>query len=86
MSLAKFQLSFQMLYGPQNCGLNVHNIGCHLVQYVRHHGPLSAWSCFGFEDINGFLIISSHGTDVSIQLLSTLFARKQLCRGEENIQ
>ncbi|KAH3894571.1 hypothetical protein DPMN_018728 [Dreissena polymorpha] len=87
MSLAKFQLSFETLYGPQNCGLNVHNIGCHLAQYVQHHGPLWAWSCFGFEDLNGFLIKSSHGTgDVSTQLLSTLFARKQLCREVENIQ
>ncbi|KAH3784411.1 uncharacterized protein LOC127841683 [Dreissena polymorpha] len=87
LTLAKFQISFQTLYGPQNCGLNIHNIGCHLVQYVRKHGPLWAWSCFGFEDLNGYLIKSSHGTgDVSKQLLSTLFARKQLSAEVDNIK
>jgi len=69
MSLAKFQISFQHLYGPENCGLNVHNIGCHLADYVRRHGPLWAWSCFGFEDVNGIMLKSAHGTgDVSRNL------------------
>ena len=81
MSLAKFQISFQHLYGPENCGLNVHNIGCHLADYVRRHGPLWAWSCFGFEDVNGIMLKSAHGTgDVSRNLLSTMFAHKQLCK------
>ena len=56
MFLAKFQ------YGPENCSLNVQNIGCHLADYVRRHGPLWAWSCFWFEYMNGMMLKSAHGT------------------------
>ena len=53
-------------------GLNIHNIGCHLVDFVRRWGPLYCWSAFGFEDINGQLVKTTHGTgDVKLQLLRT---------------
>lgn len=79
LNLAKFQISFENLYGVSNCGLNVHNIGCHVAHYARLHGPLWGWSCFAFEDMNGILLRSAHGTgNVSRQLLQTLLVEKKL--------
>ena len=48
--------------GAGSCGLNVHNAGAHLVDYVKGWGPLWAWSTFGFEDMNGTLMDFCHGT------------------------
>ena len=68
--LDEFYEKFAPLYGQSNCGLNIHNIGFHLTDYVRCWGPLYCWSAFGFEDINGQLLNSAHGTgDVTLQLL-----------------
>jgi len=60
--LERFYEDFCQLYGEGSCGLNVHNIGCHLVYYVRLWGPLFCWSCFGFEDSNADLLNAVHGT------------------------
>ncbi|PFX13893.1 hypothetical protein AWC38_SpisGene21989 [Stylophora pistillata] len=60
--LFSFYRDHQVLYGDSNCSLNVHNIGAHLVTYVQAWGPLWAWSCFPFEDLNGALLESVHGT------------------------
>lgn len=60
--LKEFYSDFAKLYGEGSCGLNVHNIGSHLVEYVRMWGPLFCWSCFGFEDCNADLLNSAHGT------------------------
>lgn len=66
--LESFYEQFADLYGEGSCGLNVHNIGAHLVFYVRLWGPLWAWSCFAFEDWNAALLQSVHGTgDVTRQ-------------------
>lgn len=66
--LESFYKAFAELYGDGSCGLNVHNIGAHLVFYVRLWGPLWAWSCFTFEDWNAALLQSVHGTgDVTKQ-------------------
>ena len=68
--LDSFYEQFARLYGEGSCGLNVHNIGAHLVFYVRMWGPLWAWSCFPFEDWNAALLQSVHGTgDVTKQCL-----------------
>ncbi len=68
--LDSFYKGFADLYGKGSCGLNVHNIGAHLVFYVRMFGPLWAWSCFAFEDWNAALLQSVHGTgDVTMQCL-----------------
>ena len=48
--------------GDGSCGLNVHNSGAHLVEYVEGWGPLWAWSTFGFEDMNGTIMDLTHGT------------------------
>ena len=62
MLLDLFYQQFQQLYGDGSCGLNVHNLGAHLVDFVRMWGPIWAWSCFSFEDINSMVLKSAHGT------------------------
>lgn len=65
-----FYEQFSTLYGQGSCGLNVHNIGAHMVFYVRMWGPLWSWSCFAFEDWNAAILKSVHGTgDVTKQCL-----------------
>ena len=50
--------------------MNVHNIGAHLVFYVRQWGPIFACIFLGFEDWNAALLQSVHGTkDVTRQIL-----------------
>ena len=72
LMLNQFYAQFADLYGNSCSGLNIHNIGCHLVDFVRRWGPLYCWSAFGFEDINGQLVKTTHGTgDVKLQLLHT---------------
>lgn len=66
--------------------LNLHNIGEHLSSYVRKLGPLWAWSCFPFEDMNGSLLEQVHGTgNVCLQILWTLQAQKRLAVDSEFI-
>ena len=60
--LTEFYKMYNDLYPDSSCGLNIHNIGDHLVQYVERWGPLWAWSCFCFEDSNAMLLQSVHGT------------------------
>lgn len=60
--LSKFFQDCCDLYPQGNCGLNVHNIGFHYVDYVQLLGPLWAWSCFPFEDCNSMITKSVHGT------------------------
>ncbi|KAH3894855.1 hypothetical protein DPMN_019014 [Dreissena polymorpha] len=75
----KFQITFENLYGVEHCGLNIHNIGVHLSNYARLHGPLWGWSCFAFEDMNGTLLKSAHGTgNVCRQLMQTMLVQKKL--------
>ena len=85
--LGQFYSTFEQLYGTKNCGLNIHNIGAHLVDYVAMHGPLWAWSCFPFEDMNGLLVKSAHGTgDVCRQLLCLMKSKKKLLVEADNIE
>jgi hypothetical protein len=68
--LSKFFRDFCDLYPEGNCGLNVHNIGFHYVDYVRLLGPLWAWSCFPFEDCNSMITKSVHGTgNITLQIM-----------------
>ena len=57
----QFYAQFADLYDAAYSGLNIHNIGCHLVDFVRKWGPLYCWSAFRFEDINGHLVKTAHG-------------------------
>ena len=47
--------------GEGSCGLNFHNLS-HLVKYVKAWGLLWAWSCFGFENMNGEVLKLVHST------------------------
>ena len=77
--LSTFYKDHQLLYGDGNCSLNVHNVGAHLATYVQSWGPLWAWSCFPFEDLNGALLESVHGTGNQCrQLIWMLYAQNSL--------
>ncbi|XP_021372025.1 uncharacterized protein LOC110462399 [Mizuhopecten yessoensis] len=65
--LDQFYGSFQQLYGDGSCGLNVHNTGMHLYEYVKLWGPLWAFSCFPFEDVNAMLLQAVHGTGIVLK-------------------
>ena len=44
----------------------------HLTFFVQLFGPLSVYSCFGFEALNGFLAPMIHGTQhISSQVIQT---------------
>jgi hypothetical protein len=76
--LNEFYISFEIHYGRSYCDMNVHNIGCHLVDYVRQHGPMWGWSYFPFEDMNGLLVRSTHGTgQVCKKLLNYLLTHNK---------
>jgi len=57
----RFVREFSELYGQQHSTINVHGL-LHLPNCVRRLGPLWAYSCFPFEDLNGRLLRSIHGT------------------------
>ncbi|CAC5407048.1 unnamed protein product [Mytilus coruscus] len=63
-------VDFAILYGEGSSGLNVSNIGQHLVFYVQHWGPIFAWSYFGFKSANANILSFAHGNkDVTKQIL-----------------
>lgn len=77
--LSEFYREFGNLNGTNNCTLNLHNVGCHLTTNDRKFGPLWAWSCFQFEDINDSILDSVHGTgDVCLQIMWMVQAQKRL--------
>jgi len=57
-----FYEQFSQLYLPGSSGLNVHNIGRHLTEYVRKLGPLWSWNCFPFKDSNSMILKTVHET------------------------
>ncbi|XP_070537055.1 uncharacterized protein [Ptychodera flava] len=95
--LDSFYKQYADLYKEGSCGLNVHNIGAHIVFYVRMWGPLWAWSCFPFEDWNAAVLQSVHGTgDVKKQILQMRenelklscvdLSRLQACKGKSYLK
>ncbi|WAQ98464.1 LOW QUALITY PROTEIN: hypothetical protein MAR_022837, partial [Mya arenaria] len=60
--LDKFYKVASALYGPGSCGLNIHNVGIHVAQFVSYWGPIWCWSCFPFEDCNAAVLQTVHGT------------------------
>ena len=84
MVLTSFYQQFEVLYGKNNCTLNIHV--SHLTQYVKQLGPLWAYSCFPFEDMNGTLIKLVHGTgDVRVQILWSIQTLKRLSHDTQYI-
>lgn len=77
--LDRFYQEYSGHYGDGACGLNVHNIGAHLVDFVQGWGPIWAWSCFGFEDANASILNAVHGSgDVTLQILRMKDSQAQL--------
>ena len=73
LSLKKFVIDFQRLYGEQNMSFNIHLL-THVHQSVRHWGPLWATSTYVFESNMGTLLKYFHGT----QYVPSQIARKFL--------
>ena len=66
------------LYGAESCTLNMHSL-IHLASFVEMWGPLWAYSCFGFENMNGHLKKMFHGTrQILYQLVFTVQAQQAL--------
>lgn len=59
--MVKFVKEYQELYGITNMTYNAHLL-LHLVDTVKHWGPLWAHSMFGFESMNGKLVKMVKGT------------------------
>ena len=73
-----FCKSFSNLYQPRFYTLNVHQL-LHLVDDVRDLGPLYTYSCFAFEDKNGFLLKLIHGTQfIDSQIISAVSITQKL--------
>ena len=66
------------LYRKELCTINVHSL-IHLTSCVQRWGPLWSYSCFGFENMNGFLKKHCHGTrNVIPQMVRALHTRQSL--------
>ena len=66
------------LYGTESCKMNTHSL-IHLATFVRMWGPLWVYSCFGFENMNGYLKNMFHGTrQILGQLVFTVKAQQAL--------
>ena len=77
--LDTFYRDFDKLHGEGSMGLNVHNIGRHLVDFETLYGPIYGWSCFGFENANAHLLVRVHGTgDVTKQILDMKAAQAEI--------
>ena len=48
----QFYVLYEKLFGPGNCTYNTHIVGSHMSD-MRHHGPLTFSSAFGFENFYG---------------------------------
>lgn len=59
--LHRFVQEFQVLYGAQFCSINIHQL-LHLPDCVLNLGPLWAYTCYEYEDLNGQLLKLIHGT------------------------
>jgi hypothetical protein len=78
IALHKFVSQVGSLYGKQFVSYNVHLL-THLAQSVKLWGPLWATSAFLFEDANGKLLRSFHGTKgITKQIFSHFLSSRSL--------
>ncbi|KAL7295964.1 hypothetical protein TKK_0003487 [Trichogramma kaykai] len=67
-----FSREFQSLYKIENCSFNVHQLS-HLVDCVVQWGPPWVWSCFTFEDANGYFKKLNHGPNkIDMEIMNTI--------------
>ena len=59
--LATFYQLIPQLYPQELCTANVHSL-IHLCDFVKDWGPLWTFSCFQFENLNGYIRNHCHGT------------------------
>lgn len=59
--LHRFVREFQIMYGLRFCSITIHSL-LHLADCVRRLGPLWVYICYEYEDINGQLLKTIHGT------------------------
>lgn len=71
------------LYPQQVCTMNVHSL-IHLTKTVKNFGPLWAYSCFGFESMNGHLKKHCHGTRNVLPQLVRNLRFHQSCLDQEH--
>ena len=77
-SLLHFCILFEGYYGLRFQTANFHLL-VHLADDVRSLGPLWTHSCFHFEDKNGFLLKTFHGTqNIQFQIISAVSIAKKL--------
>lgn len=75
--LRLFVLDFGTLYGDRELVSNVHQL-LHLAMCVRLYGPLHCFSAFIFEDLNGIIAKSTHGTKhVAQEIVNNI----KICQG-----
>lgn len=60
-ALLLFVENYERLYEVRYATLNLHQL-VHLVDCVKHTGPVFVNNCFIFEDLNGYLLKHIHGT------------------------
>ena len=81
------------LYPEEMCKPNSHSL-IHICRFVKLWGPLWAYSMFGYENMNGFLKTTFHGTrQILKQLVFTTLLKQRLqfenasdgCRGRQKI-
>ena len=59
--LQDFVLLMATLFDTTKCTTNIHILQ-HLASYATRRGPLWAYSCFAFENMNAFMKPLVHGT------------------------
>lgn len=75
--LKLFVNQFMSLYGDRALTYNVHQL-CHIADCVRMYGPLFCFSAFMYEDLNGMISKTTHGTThVDAEIVKNI----KICQG-----
>lgn len=75
--LRLFVIDIQRLYGERELTYNSHQL-LHLALCVRRYGPLHCWSAFIYEDLNGLIAKSTHGThQIDVEIVRNI----KICQG-----
>ena len=72
-----FYKAIPKLYPEESLTCNVHSL-IHLVECVRQYGPLWTFSCFGFDNMNGYLKKHCHGTRNVLPQLARILRMQQI--------
>ena len=67
-----FSIKVEELYGLEKCSFHNHQL-THIGRCVFLWGPLSSWSAFDFEDGNGYIKRTNHGSNkLDMEIANTL--------------